>query len=311
MRIAYLFVAYNNPQLLRREIRMLSDEASGFFVHIDKKSDIREFSHICGSNVVFSERRVAVHWGGFAHVEAALCLLRKAMDSTDGFDYCVLQSGSDYPLRSSRYIQSFFTENRGMEFINIAKIPSPEAGAPLSKINRVWFDGSKPIRQTVSRGLAKVGFARRDYRKYLGTLVPFAGDGWWALTAEACRYILNFSERNPHIAEYFRTTLAPDEMFFHTILGNSAFASRIRRGLFYLDWSAGGAHPAMINEKHVASFEAQDRILLDDVWGAGEALFTRKFSDERLELVDRIEDMIRRKDGNRGVRGAASTVGTG
>jgi hypothetical protein len=298
MRIAYLVVGYNNPHLLQREIRALSGEDAGFFIHIDKKSDIRDFSRIGGSNVVFSDTRLPIHWGGFAHVEAVLQLLRQVLGEVIPYDYCVLQSGSDYPLRSSRYIHSFFSENRGAEFINIAKIPRAEAGVPLSKVNRVWFDGSRPFRQLVFRGLTKVGLAQRDYRRYLGSLMPFGGDGWWALTTEACRYIVKFAADNPHVAEYFRETLAPDEMFFHTILGNSEFASRARRGLFFLDWSAGGAHPAMINERHAAFFEAQDRILLDDSWGTGEALFTRKFSDRRLDLVDRIEEMIRRKDGD-------------
>src|SRR5689334_21468452 len=106
MRIAYLFVVYNNPQLLQREISMLSDENAGFFIHVDKKSDIGEFSNVAGGNVVFSEKRLAIHWGGFAHAEATLSLLRQALNSPKAFDYCVLQSGSDYPLRSTRYIHS-------------------------------------------------------------------------------------------------------------------------------------------------------------------------------------------------------------
>lgn len=297
MRIAYLVVAHNNPKLLQRKIRILSDPDCGFFIHIDSKSDIREFSQISGGNVVFSERRFAVPWGGFALVDATLTLLRQALSSSDAFDYFVLQSGSDYPLRGSRYIHSFFEESRNLEFINIARIPTPEAGIPLSKINRVWYDDTKRLRQITSRGLAKIGLATRDYRKFLGNLEPFAGDQWWALTAEACRHILEFTESHPHVVEYFQKTLAPDEMFFHTILGNSRFASRMQRCLFYLDWAAGGPHPAMIDDKHLDLFEKQDRIVISDRWGAGEALFTRKLSDQRLDLVDRIDEMIRRKDG--------------
>jgi hypothetical protein len=297
MRIAYLVIAYNNPKLLKKEIMRLSSRNCAFFVHIDKKSSIEEFADIRGENVQFTESRLPVYWGGFCHVHAVRLVLREALRSLQKFDYFVLQSGSDYPLRSDKYIQRFFEENYGAEFMNIIRIPSEQGGVPLSKINRLWFDGSKPWRQLGSRVLAKAGLGERDYREHLGSLEPYAGDGWWALSRSACEYVLEFAESNPHVEKYFQTTLAPDEMFFHTILGNSPFRSRIRRGLFYLDWTAGGAHPAAISEKHLALFEGRDRVLLDDVWGTGEALFTRKFSDRRLDLVDRVEEMIRRKDG--------------
>ena len=58
----------------------------------------------------------------------------------------------------------------------------------------------------------------------------------------------------------------------------------------------------MINERHVELFEAQERVWLDDVWGCGEALFTRKLSDDRLDLARRIDDMIARKDKDHEVR---------
>ena len=98
------------------------------------------------------------------------------------------------------------------------------------------------------------------------------------------------------MVKYFQFTPTSDEVFFHTILGNSAFASRMRRSLHFADWSSRGPHPAMINDQHVAFFETQKEVLVDDVWGAGEVLFARKFSEGRLDLVRRIDEMIMRKE---------------
>jgi hypothetical protein len=303
MKVAYLVVAHNNPQVLKREIGMLSCEDCAFFIHIDQKSNLEKFSQIRGENVVFSEKRLPVYWGGFSVVQSTLLLLRQALDSPLNYDRFVLLSGSDYPLRSGKYIHTFLQENRGVEFMNLVKIPNDERGVPLSKINRLWYEPNKPTRRFAARALAKLGFAQRDYRKYLGSLEPYGGEQWWALTRDACQYVLEFVERNRHVEKYFQNTPAPDEMFFHTILGNSAFASRTRRCLHYLDWSVRGLHPAMINDQHVAFFEAQEKVWLDDIWGSGEALFTRKFSDDRLDLVQRIDDMIARKEKSQSARG--------
>ena len=84
-------------------------------------------------------------------------------------------------------------------------------------------------------------------------------------------------------------------MFFHTILGNSPFRSRVRRNFTYLQWPAG-QRPSFLNSDHVQHIESNDRLWMDDEWGSGEALFARKFSDDRLDLLDRIDSMIRRKE---------------
>lgn len=296
MRIAYLVMTHQNPRLLRRVTEKLSSEDSAFFIHVDAKSDLAEFSGIACSNVHFVEKRVPVYWGEFSVVDAVLRLLRQATTGPTEYDYVVLLSGSDYPLWSRDYISCFLRENRGTEFMSIVRMPCESAGQPLSKINRIWIQSNKPVRRLVMRALAKLGLARRDYRRFLGDLEPYAGDMWWALTADACRYILDFVERNQSVRKYFETTPAPDEMFFHTILGNSPYASRLRRNLVYTDWSAGGSHPALIDEKHISFFAAHKKVSVNSVFGPGEALFARKFSDDRLDLLDKIDAMILRKE---------------
>src|SRR5262249_11139581 len=158
--------------------------------------------------------------------------------------YFVLLSGSEYPLRSRSYIDEFLEENRGLEFINMLKMPAP--GKPISRINILRPQSNRPVRRFAMRAFAKLGLARRDYRKYLGSLEPYSGITWWALTRDACRYILQFVACNQHVVDYFQDVFAPEETFFHTILGNSAFRSRIGRSFLYEDWSIPGGHPAMI-----------------------------------------------------------------
>jgi hypothetical protein len=293
MKIAYLVLAHTNPQVLKRALTKLSTRDCAFFVHIDLKSDLEKFKEIEGENVIFSEVRFPVYWGEFSQVQAILQLLRQAIKSPQNFDRFILVSGSDYPLRSGEYIHAAMVASSGVEFMSLIKMPAP--GKPLARINTMRFPSEKPVRRFVSRALAKIGLAQRDYRKYLGSLDPYSGSTWWALTREASQYIVDFVECNPGYAKFFKYTFAADEAFFHTILGNSRFKSLIRRNLVFEYWPDGGPHPEAIDERQIAGFTKKEAIMVSDAYGTGEALFARKFSDARLDLIDGMDRMIKEK----------------
>ncbi|HVB58320.1 MAG TPA: beta-1,6-N-acetylglucosaminyltransferase [Candidatus Acidoferrales bacterium] len=296
MKIAYLMLVHKDPQLLKRAIATLSTEDCAFFIHIDRKANIQEFRSIGGDNIFFSEQRIPVHWAEFSQCEATMELIRQALAGSIDYDYLVFLQGATYPLRGGEYIQRFLEKNRDLGFMNLVKMPA--AGYPLSKINTLRYPSDKPVRRLASRALAKLGLAQRDYRKHLGGLDAYSGHACWALSRNACQFIMDFATSNPQVVEYFRNTFVPEESFFHTILGNSPLRSRTRKNLVYADWSTSlGEHPAMLNEGHVKFFKAQEKVWVDDEWGSGEVLFARKFSDENLQLVDRIDEMIRRKEG--------------
>ena len=291
MKIAYLMLVHSNPQLQKRAVEILVSEDSACFIHLDLKADARQFSGLDRDQVTFVKPQIPVYWGEFSQVRATMQLIRQALSGRMNYDYLVLLQGADYPLRGSRYIENFFTRNRGSEFINIVSMPA--LGFPLSKITKLRYPSRKPVKRFVARALGKAGF-RRDYRKYLGDMRPFAGDASWALSREACQYVIDFADRHPNIDHYFQNTESSDEMFFHTILGNSPFHSRVRRSLHYRDYPPNFSHPAMLSEQHVRFFESRDKVWIEDEWGAGEMLFARKFSDRNLHVLDRIDEMIRR-----------------
>jgi hypothetical protein len=296
MKIAYLILAHKNPTLIKKAVECLSCEDVSFFIHIDAKVDISQFDSIRGKNIFFIDKRILVHWGEFSQTEAILLLIQQALAAPERHDYLVLLSGSDFPLRSGEYVRKFLEINQGREFITMVKLPAP--GMPISRINTLRFPSTRPIRRFVFRALAKIGLAQRDYRKYLGALEPYSGHTWWALSRESCQYIIEFRQRHQELATFFENTHASDETFIHTILGNSPFKSRIRRHLVYEDWPVEGTrhHPKVINAKHVDLFESQSEIPAQDLHGPGELLFARKFSDDDLRLVERVEKMIRKKE---------------
>jgi core-2/I-Branching enzyme len=296
MKIAFLVMTHENPQLLRRMIRTLSsnDDQCAFYIHLDRKTDSSVFPTIAGRNVQFVER-LPVYWGEYSQMNAILSLMRTAIGSSQHFDYCVLITGSCYPLRSGGYIKRMFESNYPAEYMDIVKVPGP--GKPIARFHVIRYPHEKPIRRFSYRALAKIGLARRDYKNYLGALEPYAGDGAWALTRDACQYALDYLSSHPRLETYFRTTFAPDEALLHTVLGNSTYLSRMRRNPVYAIWPGPeNGHPAMIDHEHVDFFDSVDQVCGNEMYGAGELVFARKFNDKRMEIVDRIDKMIERKE---------------
>ncbi|MDB5799947.1 MAG: glycosyl transferase family 14 [Rhodocyclales bacterium] len=295
MKIAYLILAHNTPRHLQALVRSLRLEGNHFFVHIDSKADIELFEPVRAADVSFIEDRKAVFWGDFSQVDAILELLRNGLQHADEFDYFVLLSGSDYPLYSAATIQTFFSEHRGTEFMNIVSMPSEAAGKPLSRLTRYRHAAGTPVFARAARKLLTklhVLAEERDYKRHFGDLQPYGGSEWWAITRAAAEYTLRYVAEHPEFVQFCKHCHAPDEMFFQTILGNSPFRNQMRRNLVFTDWSAGGANPAPISEAHLVLFETDMRSPEDDVYGPGELLFARKFPNDSDALLQRI-DMIR------------------
>lgn len=294
MRVAYLFLAHDSPTLIGRAIARLRTPQSRFFIHIDAKADIRAFDWLWrDDDVQCLKDRVPVYWGEFSQVEAITRLIRAGLESAGNYDYFVLLSGRDQPLRSGSYVEAFLEAHSGTEFMTVVSVPNEDAGKPLSRLNTIRYSSQKPILRFTFRVLAKFGLARRDYTKHVKNLTPYSGSTWWTLSREACQYLVEFESKDATLGRFLRKSFAPDEAYFQTILGNSPFYTRMRRNLLFEDWSAGGAHPGTLDARHLASFERHERIVDE---AGNELLFARKFSDRDLHILRGIDAMIRRKE---------------
>lgn len=298
MKLAYLLLCHNTPDHTGRLVEALTAEGNDIYVHLDAKSDL-PINLPAGTAVSYVDDNVPVYWGEFSQVQAILLLMKLALRSTTEYDYLVLLSGSDYPVRSQAYIKSFFQKNYGCEFINTVKMPNEQLGKPLTRLTE-FRPGSdrrmlKPASELLVRlsRLAGGGYPRRDYRRALSGLTPYAGSTWWALTAGACRHILTFCDAHARFVDYFKCTLCPDEMFFQTIIGNSGFAEKIRHNLTYVDWDRfGPPFPAWINPWHLEHFRANRPLHEEDAYGEGELLFVRKFRDDSVSLTAQIDEWL-------------------
>ena len=76
MNYAYLISAHTDAPQLKRLIDALHSDAQ-FFVHVDRKSDIRAFTTLLqGENIHFVDNRIDVIWGTIRQVEDQMALMQ-------------------------------------------------------------------------------------------------------------------------------------------------------------------------------------------------------------------------------------------
>lgn len=309
MKIAYLIITHSMPDHLGRLIHALSDKDSHFYIHVNRRVSIEPFLAYRAPNIFFLDPRMVVHWGQWQLTQVTLNLIRRALENDCEYDYMIQLSGSCYPIRSKEYIQRLLTENNGEEFISAVKMPNPATGKSLSRLDRFymrsdlsWLENFRRFaseffpRPKSDRLFSKEWCLARDWRRVFGPLVPYAGTTWWALTGQACRYIDEFVRREPSLVQFFENSRVQDEMFFHTILANSEFASKMRHGLMYTDWSAGGSRPAVISEKHLSIFAQPGPLMPDGIYGKGELCFARKFPNDGGRMTKLVDDLVHKRE---------------
>jgi hypothetical protein len=282
MKVAYLISANGNYAHLRRLLLALGDRGRAhFYIHIDAKAPMPD--NLGDLPDVTFVKRIPVWWGGFSQVAATLEMMRRAAE--EGYGHYVFISGTDYPIKPVEMLYGKLGE--GGEYIFAHRGFSPHKNE--KRVSRYWFEGfdrrSRSLRRLFLKSFEKLlaKFARK--RRY-----PFAeawtGGQWWALSHGCVTFILDYVERNPRYAKFFRTAFCSDEIFFQTLVAISPFAKNVHPGLTYTDWSEGKSGPATICERHLPLFAP-----IDGKWPTQTAqmFFARKFDDRGGELCAEID----------------------
>jgi Core-2/I-Branching enzyme len=246
MRIAYLITAYDQPEHLHRMVKALDCDGVGFYIHIDAKKEVSTFRPeiLKKTNVHFLRTRVDVQWMGFSQVKSILMLMREA--SQRGFDYCVLLSGSDYPIKPNIFIKKFF-ETATKEFIVFWRLEDRPSWKHKVEyfypIDLIPIHGhSKNIEKVYWRRLFWGRFFKYQSlmpkRSYIQGMTPYGGSDWWSLSHGCVAYVLRFVQEHPRFVSFYRYTHCPSEMFFHSIILNSEWARRVQNFDAYMQWSS-------------------------------------------------------------------------
>jgi hypothetical protein len=278
MKVAHLILTYTNPKLTERLIKRLSHPDFDFYIHVDKKFNIKPYLYLQQyPNVFLVHNREDVRWAGYNTIKATFKCIKEIASTGIKYDYINFISGQDYPIKSAEYMLTFFERNRGKEFIEYESIQDDWLEA-LPRITRYHFANFTFKGRYRLERLINIFTPKRKLPEHLK---PYGKSMFWMLSIDCAKYVVDYVESKPHLERFFLFTWGSDEFVFQTVLMNSDYKDKLVNNDFrYIDWSAGGSHPKTLN---IQDFEALQST--DD-------LFARKFSaDADTRLLDLLDQL--------------------
>ncbi|WP_418603825.1 beta-1,6-N-acetylglucosaminyltransferase [Hwangdonia sp.] len=246
MKQAILIAAYKNFDHLLEIINFFNDDVFEIYLHIDKKtklpkSFVRKLN--AAGNLKLLSRKYTVNWGGTNQLNCYLLLAEEAIKTKENV-YFHLISGQDFPVKSITEFKKLFDNPIKHDYLENFELPREkwknENGGFDRFLYYYFFDISyahkfkKEILFLVK--IQKKLSIKRSFpskiKKYYG------GSSWWSLTRDTLQYVIGYTKENPYLLKRMKYTLASDEIYFQTVIMNSAYAKNvINDNLRYIDWS--------------------------------------------------------------------------
>ncbi|GAB2788052.1 beta-1,6-N-acetylglucosaminyltransferase [Rhabdobacter roseus] len=203
--------------------------------------------------MIFIQDRLKVNWKGYSIVEATLRLMAKGLDVVPSDSYLVLLSGNDYPIKPISYLRQFF-QDANHEYLSYWRLVDKPTW--LHKIRYYYFFDVTWLNPRTSwfsrqwtRGYFRVFRYLLPRRRYPPELVAYGGAAWWALSYGCVKYVLEYMDQNPWLAQFYRLSDGPDEQLFQTIILNSPFKEKAIHYARYQQWAQAGDQPPFLTEE--------------------------------------------------------------
>lgn len=327
--VVYFMQTHTRPAQIARLVRVITEGNPDAIVLIshDKAGQALDVASLQALGNV----HVLMHRGGygdFSHVDRYFA----AVDWLDehGIDYDWLEnlSGQDYPLRPIAEIEARLSATRFDGLLQYTAV-FPERVPPESDHGDTRFQLAPPFDAAmrydyrhwrlgkatelkyrvmypfmavnlvqpwlrVSNSYAVVGLRRHDSLFGPG-FYCYGGSFFCTLRAKCVRYVREYARANPDVVGFFRTVMAPEETFFHSVLVNSGQFRLTTEYKRYIDWSVR-------NYTHPKTLVTEDAPALL----ASGAHWARKLDlSKDARLFDILDQRVRPRPASRG--GQAST----
>ena len=272
MKIAIMIQCHKNPGQINLLLNTLKHPAISFFIHIDKKSDIKD-EIINRENVIIlpDEYRVDVQWAGISQIDATLNMMKFAR-SNDDFDYYWLCSGQDFPIKPSEDIVEWFNDHPGCDFVELfyTKNNGLDHENNYDKRTAVYFPcwmlGNSTFKRVCKRAYTELtggynktfGWARR---KPVNGFKFYFGSQWICLSRRSADWVLAYLEDHPEYYRFYKNSICPDESFFQTLIMNSPYVSNRMDYLHYVDWSEGKNNPKLLKTEDYERLIRSDKLM--------------------------------------------------
>jgi hypothetical protein len=258
------------------------------YIHADAKWDLKVSNFDNFKNVKFVNR-FNVNWGSYNQILATIELFKQA--NAKHYDYYILISGQDLPIKSNVYIKEAILSNPKCSYVNGELLPRSGWEDQEGGFKRVHYYWGADFRKNIfgilsSKFLGVIRFLQYKYnfKRSLYPIPYYGGWNWVNLSQEAMQYVIHFLDENPDYIRTFKYSLTADELWLQTILFNSSLPV-INDNLRFTDWPKYTPHPKiLLTEDFQPIYSSKD-------W------FGRKFDvNVDKEIVLKIYNITRNKD---------------
>lgn len=274
-RNAYLIMAHTDFEILKKTISILDDKSADFYIHIDYKAkdfDLNELKACIDKSNMYFITSSDIRWGDRIQVDLEINMLKEAVKRK--YEYYHLLSGADLPLKKPEYINKFFEDNSGKNFIDFGERDQNA----IDRLKYYYF-----FQKNVGRNRSFMFYIQKTLL-ILQKIIRvnrirgkedkiYKGANWFSINHNLASYIVsNFYKYD----KMFDHTVCADEIFLQTMVMASPYKDTIVNNcLREIDWKRGNPYV----------YRNCDYELLAD----SDNIFARKFSTKTdNEIIEKL-----------------------
>ncbi len=267
-RVAYLVTSYVLPdQVLRLVATLRAGSADApIAVHHDDRRCRIDASALDALGVLRIEPASPVAWGEASQLRMVLRCLQWLLRSAE-FDWVVLLSGQDYPIRPVAEIEHSLSEARVDAFIETLPVQGPslrsrEVDEFARRYHYRWHRlpaAPSPVTRAASRARPLVQLRRMPSGTWVGVpalsspfgpdLVCHRGGDWFTLARRAVEAVDRFAHARADVVRHYGRTLIPTESFVHTVLANDRSLRLSGDTRRFTRWESEAPRPRVLTAK--------------------------------------------------------------
>lgn len=279
--IAVLVLAHANVAVFERLMDVLRHPNIAVFCHVDARADIEPFRASAPERVKFLAHRWPIAWGAYSMIEAELALFQAARAAGPFAAYALI-SGDSLPLLENDALIEVLRqaphllpahEQRPTDkgYVRFERIYLPDTTIGrfrnMGYAERYLNPDDLPL---IERAIRSQAYPLRKALRF------FKASQWFAISDKMLSRMFAYLEATPEFEEIFRFVAMSDESFFPTLLHAVDPAAGRECTFMGVDWTRPQRPYTLTSD---ADFEG--------VAQAG-TVFYRKFSDDGLDLVERV-----------------------
>ncbi|EDM38224.1 hypothetical protein PBAL39_01377 [Pedobacter sp. BAL39] len=283
MKAAVLILAHKNVWQLQQLVNRLSEDFD-VYIHADAKWELDESLFKNDPNVFMVKRHI-VNWGSYHQILATLELFNTSFKKD--YDYYMLISGLDLPVKSNIFIKNFMENNLTRSFVNSESLPKKAWAGQNGGFDRIdYYFGldfntgvdilKRKAFSFIQRLQRKYGFRRKRF-----DIEFYGGWNWVNLNREAMQYLMNFLKEKPAFLKSFKNTYCADEIWLQTVLLNGPLEI-VNNNYRYTSWEDHASHPKLLTMQDLEALKQS------------EDLFARKFDEqEDRKVIEAVYQMTK------------------